>query len=715
MIDLAPIADALLVPKVVAAGLGIREVPHKTVPSTLVTALRPRTLLLLLDNCEHLIDACASLADHLLAACPNLRILATSREPLQIGGERQRRVLPLAVPDPDQGSSLDELMRYASVRLFIERANAVEYLFQLSRENAPAVARICVSLAGIPLALELAAARVGVLSVEQIAGRLDDCFRLLQAKSRLAPTRQQTLKAALDWSYDLLSSTEQAVFRRLAVLAGGWSLEAAEAICAEEGLASVDVLDVLTQLVDKSLVMVVEEGGEARYRLLEPVRQYAQQRLAASGEAERVDARQTAFCLALAERAEPELQGPQQVEWLRRLDREFDNMRATVQRAERRGDAAPILRLAGALYYYLWMRRHLREGLRWFEAGLAREVEVPGALRTKGRFGVILMLSILGENTRALALGPEALAASLAQGDPGTLTLLTVVLAQMSLAQGDVPGARALAEESVAYGRQAHSPWRLGHALIILGQVKHRQGESTAARVLHTEALALFKEQGDQWGLAYAVAGLASLQEPQPDVARVAARASVRMYWELGDYLSLTAALEYLAAQGERGNPEAQVRLFAAAQSLRRSLVAPLPLYERDEVERQLAAARGQLGEPRFTTAWAAGLTMNLQSAIADVLKGRDLDGGRSPQQPQSRGARGRIPGPADALTPREWEVARLVAHNCTDRQIAAALTITEGTAGLHVHHILQKLGLRSRAQIGDWMQTHGLIDTCGV
>jgi non-specific serine/threonine protein kinase len=508
-----------------------------------------------------------------------------------------------------------------------------------------------------------------------------------------------------------LSSTEQAVFRRLAVLAGGWSLEAAEAICAGEELASVDVLDVLTQLVGKSLVMVVEEGGEARYRLLEPVRQYAQQRLAASGEVERVDARQAAFCLALAERAEPELQGPRQVEWLRRLDREFDNMRATVQRAERRGDAAPILRLAGALYYYLWMRRHLREGLRWFEVGLALDVAVPDVLQAKGLFGVILMLSILGENTRALALGQEALSIYRAQGDRGTLTLLTVVLAQMSLAVGDVPSARGFAEESVAYGRLAHSPWRLGHALIILGQVLHRQGELTAARVLHTEALALFKEQGDQWGLAYAAAGLASLHEQQPDVARVAARASVRMYWELGDYLSLTAAMEYLAAQGERGNPEAQVRLFAVAQALRRAIGAPLPLYERDGVAGPLAAAREQLGETRFTAAWAEGLTMSLQSVTAGILAGRELAGEDAALQPQSRGARGPTPGPADALTPREREVARLVARNCTDRQIAAALTITEGTAGLHVHHILQKLDLRSRVQIGDWAQTHGLID----
>jgi non-specific serine/threonine protein kinase len=733
LIDLSPISEPLLVPKVVAAGLGIREGPghlaeHMLVGS-LVGSLQTRALLLVLDNCEHLIDACATLADHLLSTCPDLRILATSREPLQIAGERQHRVLPLAAPDPDQSPTLDELRCFPSVQLFLERATAVEPRFQLIRENTTAVSRICALLAGIPLALELAAAQVRVLSVGQVAERLDDCFRLLRGTRRLAPTRQQTLKAALDWSYDLLSITEQTAFRRLSVPAGGWSLGAAEALCSEDGpnspagtTGSAEVLDVLTRLVDKSLVMVAEEGGEAHYRLLEPVRQYAQQKLEASGEVDAAYARHTAFCIALAERAEPELQGPRQVEWLRRLDREFDNIRAAIQRAERTGDADTILRLAGALYYYLWMRRHLREGLRWFQTGLTlaqgedpnSDLEVPTSLRAKGLFGVILMLSILGENDRALALGPEAVATFRELEDSGGLTLLTVVLSQMSLAEGKLREAHAFAEESVTYGRDAKSLWRLGHALIMLGQVVRRQGDTAAATALHREALTLFEEQGDRWGVAYAAASLASLQEQQRDVARVAALASVRMYWELGDLVSLAAALEYLALQGERGKPEAQIKLFAAAQSLRKSLGVPLPLGERDGLEGHLAKAQDDLGESRFAAIWAEASTMSLQSVISDLLESSAAEPGKGlpGQVPRSQSSRGRTPGPVEALTPREWEVALLVARDFTDRQIAEELTITEGTAGLHVHHILQKLGLRSRAQVSDWAHLQGLIDT---
>jgi non-specific serine/threonine protein kinase len=718
LIDLAPIADPLLVPRVVAAGLGIREAPGRAVENTLIESLEPRALLLVLDNCEHLIDACAGLADQLLSTCPNLRILATSREPLQIAGERQRRVLPLAAPDPDQSLALDELARYPAVQLFVERAGAVQPHFHLSLENARAVVQICSLLAGIPLALELAAARVSVLAVGQIAERLDDCFALLRGKSRLAPTRQQTLKAALDWSYDLLPAAEQTVFRQLAALAGNWTLAAAAAVCPGATATGVDLLDVLTRLVDKSLVMVLEDGSEARYRLLEPVRQYAQHQLAACGEVESAQAKQAAFCIALAERAEPELQGSAQVEWLHRLDCEFDNIRATVQRAEQRGDAGTILRLAGALYYYFWMRRHLREGLRWFEAGLALAQQatgggaIPAPLRAKGLFGVILMLSILGENTKALALGSHALTLCREVGDSAVLTLLTVVLAQMSLAEGKLPDARAFAEQSVRYGRQADSPWRLGHALIMLGQVLHRQGERAAALALHEEAGANFQQQGDRWGLTYAAAGLAALHEQRPDVARVAALSSVRMYWELGDYLALAAALEYLALQGEKGHAATQVTLFAAAQVLRRSRAAPLPPGERDGIAARLATARIDLGAEGFAAAWAAGSAMSLPAVIAGVLEGRPLDADTPLAQPQPRGARRRPPHPPDALTPREWQVARLAAGHCTDRQIAEALTITEGTAGLHVHHILQKLGLRSRAQIADWAQATGLIDT---
>lgn len=383
--ELAALSDPLLLPEAVAAALGVREGPGQGCSNVdaLVASLQPRAPPLVLDNCEHLVDACAELADRLLSECPNLRILATSREPLQIDGERQRRVLPLPVPDPSRPASPEDLARCPTVQLFVERARAVEPGFVLTTENAAEVARICTLLGGIPLAVELAAARVRVLSVWQIAERLGDCFRLLTGSSRSAPTRQQTLKATLGWSYDLLSRPEQTVFRRLSAFPGGWCLEAAEAVCQGDGLDGEDVLDVLTRLVDKSLVLVQEQGSEVRYHLLEPVRQYAEQHLAEIGGVEDTRARVAAFYLALAERAEPEVHGPSQVGWLARLDRELDNIRAVLRWSEERGDVETPLRVAGALCWYFWLRRHLREGQRWLESALARDAAVPTRIRAK--------------------------------------------------------------------------------------------------------------------------------------------------------------------------------------------------------------------------------------------------------------------------------------------------------------------------------------------
>jgi predicted ATPase/class 3 adenylate cyclase len=318
LVELAPLADPGLVPQAVASVLGLREEPGRSLTATLTDALRARSLLLVLDNCEHLLSACAQLVESLLHACPQLRVLASSREGLGIGGEQTYPVPSLSLPDPQRLPALDELQEYEAVRLFAERAGLSQPRFAVTAANAPSVVQVCRRLDGIPLAIELAAARMKALPVEKIAERLDDCFRLLTGGSRTALPRQQTLRALIDWSYNLLSEPERTLLRRVSVFAGGWTLEAAEAVCAGEaecagappgplpGIKAWEVIDLLTSLVEKSLVMYEEQGGEARYRLLETVRQYARDRLLETGEAAAVRGRHRDWCLALAERAEPE-------------------------------------------------------------------------------------------------------------------------------------------------------------------------------------------------------------------------------------------------------------------------------------------------------------------------------------------------------------------------------------------------------------------------
>src|SRR5262245_13629283 len=334
LVELAALADPGVVPQRVATALGIAEQPGRELLDVVADALRARRSLLVLDNCEHVVVACAELAQHLLQACPGLRILATSRESLGIAGERVWRVPSLSLPAAEADTSFEHIAQSEAVRLFAERAASVLPGFALTERNAPAVARLCLRLDGIPLALELAAARVTVLPVEQLAERLDDALRLLTAGSRTAPARQQTLRATLDWSYGLLTDREQRLFDRLSVFAGGWTLEAAEAVCAGEGIEHGQVLELVARLVDKSLV-VVERGADegAYYRMPEPIRQYAEERFGPDRATEVIRRSHATYFLTLAERAEPGLSGPDQRTWLDRLERDLDNLRAAWRRS----------------------------------------------------------------------------------------------------------------------------------------------------------------------------------------------------------------------------------------------------------------------------------------------------------------------------------------------------------------------------------------------
>jgi len=364
LVELASLSEGDLVPQAVAKAVGVLERPGQPLADTLAEYLRATSVLLVVDNCEHLADSAADLLDTLLDSCPRLRVLATSRAALGLAGEVVWRVPSLSVPDTDRLPAPGEMTRYEAVRLFAERARLKLPAFQLASEDAPAVAEVCSKLEGIPLAIELATARMGTLSVRQISERLQDPLSLLSVGGRTAVSRQQTLRGTLDWSYELLSEFERALFGRLSVFAGGWTLEATEAVGTGEGIEEADVLDVLSGLVDKSLVVAeATEGSGVRYRMLEPIRQYAQEKLEESGEAEEVRRRHASFFLTLAEEAEPRLRGPEDMEWLERLEAEHDNLRAALSWALERGEAEPGIRLAGALWRFWEARGYYGEGL----------------------------------------------------------------------------------------------------------------------------------------------------------------------------------------------------------------------------------------------------------------------------------------------------------------------------------------------------------------
>jgi non-specific serine/threonine protein kinase len=417
LVELAALSDPTLLPHTVASALGVREAPGRPLLDLLTAYLRGRSLLLILDNCEHLVAACAPLAETLLRACPGLTILATSRHVLGVAGETAWRVPSLAVPDLHSPPPLERLVHYEAVQLFIDRATAAQPGLQVTQQNAPAVARICHHLDGIPLAIELAAARARVFAVEQIAARLDDRFRLLTAGPRTALPRQQSLGATVDWSYALLSEPERALLRRLAVCAGGWTFEAAEVVAAGDGVQPYAVLDLLAQLVDKSLVIAEERRGAVRYRLLETIREYACDRLQAAGEAAGTRDRHRAYFLALAEEAEPQLRGAESQRFLDRLEEEHANLRVALEWALASPDGGEAaLRLSGALAWFWWLRSYHDEGWRWLERALAGAPEASAA-RMKALHGAGYLAHHRRDSALARALLGESLAIARALDD----------------------------------------------------------------------------------------------------------------------------------------------------------------------------------------------------------------------------------------------------------------------------------------------------------
>lgn len=574
LVELAALSDATLITRTVASALHVQEEPGRPLVVTLSESLRTKRLLLVLDNCEHLIAACAHLAETLLLTSPTLKLLATSRERLGIPGEMTYSVPSLPVPDLRRPASIEQLTQVDSVRLFVERAVSSQPEFRVIDTNALAVARICHALEGIPLAIELAAARVKVLSAQQIAKRLDDRFRLLTEGSRTVSPRQQTLQATMDWSYELLSEPERILLRRLSVFAGGFSLEAVETICSGDSVEVRQALDLLTYLVDKSLVMVDYQGEGARYRLLETVRQYGRDRLLASRQAEEVRAKHRDWYVELAEQAEPMLAGPDEA-WLDRLDKEQDNLRAAIDFSLRSGQAEAALRLGAALWPFWQVRGYWTEGRQWLEAALDGSRGAPPALRAKAIRGAGELAQYQGDHERAQTLSEESLALFRALGDKHGMARALSTLGNVAYHQGDYTAAGELHEESLVYGRELGDAPLVATSLVNLASIADHHGDFDRASALCRESLTMFRHARDKRGAAFALNMLGILASDQGNYPEARARfeESLALRRELGDKRGIAASLDNLGLVAwEQRDYEAARALYEESLTLRREL-----------------------------------------------------------------------------------------------------------------------------------------------
>lgn len=620
-VDLSPLTDPALVTQAVASVFGIREGPHHPLSAALPGYLRNRHTLLVLDNCEHLIAACAHLADTLLRAADRLFMLATSREGLGIAGETVWRVPSLSLPDPAHGPA-ETLLRHDAVRLFIERASAVDPTFSINAANAAVVADVCVRLDGIPLALELAAARVKVLSIAQIQARLHDRFRLLTGSSRTAVARQRTLEATVEWSYRLLSGAERRLIRRLSVFAGGWTLEAAEEVTAEDASERDDVLESLSRLVDKSLVNVDSDSdGNRRYHFLETVRQYARERLFEAGEAERVRNRHLAYFHALVRRAAPELTSAEQVVWLHRLQREHDNLRLALEWCLEPPDrGVQGMELAEALGWFWLKRGYLREGQAWLERALAKSDGAPPVLRARTLMTLGFVQFFRGDLDRSEALLEQSAALGRTEDDLDIVAFSIGIGAMAALERGDVAASARLAAESLAAARASTHPATQGVPLSCLAYLALHEGDYDRAGLLLEEALDCSRRQGEKWGMGISLFDLALLRvlQHRHDEARALAAEGIGLYTEFGDPLGIAWHLGILsAAEAAEGRMLRAARLRGAMEGLHDSVGATIQVSFKHFIgDRSLAAMKSGLGESGFHAAVAEGRAMSLSRAI---------------------------------------------------------------------------------------------------
>jgi predicted ATPase/class 3 adenylate cyclase len=668
LVELAPVTDPALVPGTLLSTFNLREDRHRSALDVLIDYLRAKTLLLLLDNCEHLIETCAQMSEVLLQACPNLRILASSREALGIIGEFAYRVPSLNTLHPENLPSLDQLQKVDSIRLFVERAATAKPGFTLTDVNAFSLAQICYRLDGIPLAIELAASRVKVLSPDQIAARLDDRFRLLTGGSRTALPRQQTLRAMIDWSYSLLSEHEKKLFCRLAVFVGGWTLEAAEAVCGERQ-DQTDVLDLLTRLLDKSLVFTEETNNEVRYHRLETIRQYSREKFFETDEVERVRDRHLDFFVQFAELVDVKLKSRDQLLWQNRMAAEQDNLRAALEWGlNRNPDSA--LRIVGASNLFWTAGGYSAEGFRWTQRALEQVEKTPlpeglteelrFVARAKALCGLTRLYLALGDNANAKRVAEESVSLYRQSQDRRGLAFALIVLAYPLEFLGERAEAEAALQESYSIGRGENDVYLICRALNRLGHViVDLYRDLDLAQRYVEESLGLAKEAGlrSQEAQAFEILGFIAIHRNDHDEARHFLKESVRAYDEIGASFNViletsnlahlerklenyTEALEYYREtivafrdMGQTGAVAHQlecfgfialaqhehqraVQLFAAANTLREKSGTPMTPDEQVYFDEQLNSLRDKMDLKIFESAWSKGHAMRMEQAI---------------------------------------------------------------------------------------------------
>ncbi|PQP18356.1 protein kinase domain-containing protein [Rhodococcus opacus] len=694
LVELAELLDDSLLAGLVVAALGLRDQSARPSHEVLVEFLAPREVLLVLDNCEQVVAAAAKLAEILLRACPRLRILATSREPLGIGGETAVLIPPLPVPDPDHLPK--GLPRNDAVTLFAERGAAVVPGFELTEENKVTIARICQRLDGLPLPIELAAARLRAMTPDQILQRLTDRYLLLTRGSRDAPSRQQTLRMCIDWSYDLCTPAEQRMWAQLSVFAGSFELEAAEQVCDDD---KGDLLDTVTFLVDKSILTREESGSAVRFRMLETVRAYGREKAQERGDYIALRRRHRDWCERLAVEAETEWISSRQLALISRLGREQPNIREALDFCVSDSPATG-LRIAAALYPFWLSRGLLSEGRRWLGRLLARQPAEPTGDRVKALYAASVLAGVQGDIPVSDALAEEAQAVAAQTTDPLVRAHADHAFGYAALFAGRLPDARVHLEKAVR-GFTARNDLYEVAAVVGLGMTHDLANDTERAIECHERVLAITEAQGELvyrsyslWALAVAVWRLGE----RPRAVQLLGQA-LQVERRVNDRLNASVCLQALAwIAAEEQDMERAVVLLGAADEFTRSvgsstvLVPGLSVYQ-DECERR---TREAMSEQAFTVARRKGTALGFDAAVAYAL------GEQISPSPTSAG-------PSPAPTKREREVAALIAEGLTNKEIAARLVISPRTAQGHVEHLLTKLGFNSRAQIAAWVvESHG-------
>lgn len=683
--DFAPVSDGAVVPFIMASALGVREQQGRPILETLAAALRPRTVLVIFDNCEHLVSECARLAESLLRFCPRLKILATSREALGAMGEVIWKVPPLALPQSDQ-STPAELSKVESVQLFVERASALMPGFELSAGNASLVARICRELDGLPLAIELAAARCRTLSLKELSERLGERFSLLTGGQRTAPPRHQTLQATIDWSYTLLDTTEQVVLQRLSVFAGGWTLSAAEAVCSER------ILDILSHLIDKSLVLKQERNNEVRYSMLETIRRYAWERLGSEGQIEPVRKRHLDFFLHLAEEAAPWLLRSEQLTWLKRLHEEDANLRAALSWSFQQGGDYGY-RMVSALLQYWLVSGTLNEWSVWADKLVGTSGDAPGGTRVRSLLIGGTFARLAHDWARADTLLSQGLILSEQLRDNQGIAWALRELGVTAHLQGEHKRGIDLLARSLALYRQNRDKAGIGETLLWSADALMRHGDLAAARAYFSESLHIFRELRERKHTAWSLGGLgdiARLEGNYSEAARLL-REALELRFEVGatfDICFVMEALANLAAQTHA--PGRAARLWSAAERLREYVGMPIPPTYQSDYAPLVDTVRLELGALVFSAAWSEGRAMTLEQAVKYALGENETSSDTS--KPTSQSA-------IEPLTPRELQILRLINAGLSNREIAEQLVLSLGTVKWYTTAIYGKLRVQSRTQ----------------